>query len=84
MEEIARSQRANRVTWTEEQRLSSKLALDLVMLAPGMIGYEEAQLAYERNGGKHLERLMGHPLPPPAAITRFKPPAEMEESEYPF
>ena len=83
MEEIAKSQRKNRVVWTDAQRHTSKLALDVATLDHGMIGHAESVAAYQADGAVQLERIMGHPLPP-SAKREFKAPADMTESEYPF
>ena len=54
MDGIAAQSRRRGVRWTEQQRRTSALALDLVVLAPGMIGYEEAKAAYELDAAERL------------------------------
>lgn len=57
---IAKQSADRGVTFTPEQRFESNHALALAELTTGMLGFEEARAAYQRDGDARLARLTGH------------------------
>jgi hypothetical protein len=94
MRDIAYAQRRNGVEWTDRNRQTSKLALDLAVLERGMIGYPEARTAYQHDAAEHMtDATHGNRIESTATelvetwkttLPKAKRPTEMTEDEYPF